>query len=566
MVANQALKKTKRCTVLSLPCKRLSIGTYVCDPSWIDFGVRGLSFFATVPEAEESDAKSIVDLHYERIRTLKLAHKTSSINIQLNSSLNEYKDYYNADDDEQFIRIEMDKDDLLVLKNEIAPMIQTCRDEVVSKEELIQKASASPKISVSIVNLQTSNDMNEAHTVVREMIPTTKEATLFNSSETDTDTTMVEPKSTRSKENKLAPAKEKTPKAAEPEPEPAKEHIERQTKKTSISDEEREQDSDYEPPKTRSKRATKKPSTVAQSKAPKTKKTKTTSAKKTKEVDTSKIDPEEKTASSGKKKKAAGPAVEQQEDDDMEVVGESIIDDWNQVKTPKSRVMPKVLDHPEVSGYDDSDVEEHAVARSLFISPKTTSMLSLNTLTTLAKRGSKRKVKDAESDNEFMETMVELVHNRHKKKMDNKKRRVQEISEETSQRVTSKIHAAMESFGRDKETLFNTLQQEWKSLQKGIHSLSNRMKKTHSNYQQELVAQVQEQIELSNQIDALHSSFNKSIFTLSKKEKKAHAELEQLVAKDLADMENDIKAIEREMTTPDDLASKLRQAISALDI
>ena len=165
-----------------------------------------------------------------------------------------------------------------------------------------------------------------------------------------------------------------------------------------------------------------------------------------------------------------------------------------------------------------------------------------------------------------MESMVELVHTRHKKKIDSKKRRIQEICEETSQRITTTIHAAMENFGREKEVIFSTLQKEWKGLQKGIHSLANRMKKTQTSYQQEFISQVQEQIELSSQIDALHSSFNKNFNTLSKKEKKAHDELEQLVSKDLADMEKDIKMIEKEMTTPDDLASKLQQALSALDI
>jgi outer membrane biosynthesis protein TonB len=402
MLVNESLKKSNRCNVFSLPCKCVLIGTYETNPGWIDFGDRGFSFFASQPGSDD-EFKEIVDLFYEHIRTLKLAHRISSVNVQLSAPLNDYKQFFDADDDDQFIRVEMEKDDLIALRNDVAPMIQECRERAMVHAEMLQKASAPPKISITTIPLHASSDMDQnveaarniaptgvAHTVTREVIETHRKVQIQTSDMEIDDEGAAEPiaepvKQGQERNDSHTKGKAHNPVVSE------KEYVEKQSSKQQSDGEEEE----YKPPRTRKRKAASKtqakesspknsPKTAAKPKA-KTptkkdttpKRTPTSKAGRNTPETSSKSEDDEKTASSGKKaagprrKRAASPEINDDAPMEENDVATDPLQKWDQIVGSGSktrRPSPKKLDNPEESGYEDSYYDEQStkIAKNLF--------------------------------------------------------------------------------------------------------------------------------------------------------------------------------------------------------
>jgi hypothetical protein len=119
---NQELDNTNNRTVFTLTTPNITIGeknfTVKKDENnfWIDFGKQSLSFFLPISNENNEIEFEITDLRYETIRTLRLAHKTFQLLLQLSDKISNFENY-DCDNENHFITFEMTKESKKKKKN-----------------------------------------------------------------------------------------------------------------------------------------------------------------------------------------------------------------------------------------------------------------------------------------------------------------------------------------------------------------------------------------------------------------------------------------------------------------
>ena len=58
-------------SVFSFKSSKIIIGSYECNPDWVDFGKKGISMFIQFPNFEE---KENLDIEFTNIKSLKRFH------------------------------------------------------------------------------------------------------------------------------------------------------------------------------------------------------------------------------------------------------------------------------------------------------------------------------------------------------------------------------------------------------------------------------------------------------------------------------------------------------------
>ncbi|KAL0481467.1 hypothetical protein AKO1_011269 [Acrasis kona] len=165
MTVNETLTITKRCSVRSFQCTKLHLGSYEsCDAKYVDFGDERLSFYSRIPNQD----KALVDIEYRHLRTFRLNYKQGAIMVQLSKALQDFHQVYNQDNEQDYIKIHLNNNDLLIVKHEIAPIISECRHKDKDKEELMERISSGPRMSTTLAIHTVNQTLSQQQSVTMD--------------------------------------------------------------------------------------------------------------------------------------------------------------------------------------------------------------------------------------------------------------------------------------------------------------------------------------------------------------------------------------------------------------